>query len=265
MRKPNNLHRDGAPWTWEEHLIAFHVYSQIPFGSIHTRNPRVIELAAILGRKVGAASLNLANFSRLDPFLQARNIRGLAHGSKGEEAIWKEFAERPEALAFESARLIAERLGQSIEKTSDIDESDLPPPGRDREALVRLRVNQSFFRQRVLSAYGFRCCVTGLTCHSLLTASHIVPWAEDPANRLNPRNGLCLNALHDRAFDRGLMWVEADFTIRLSPKIFEPTQASRETADWLAGFNGRRLLLPKNFTPDPNLLVRHAERRLKVT
>jgi len=41
------------------------------------------------------------------------------------------------------------------------------------------------------------------------TASHIVPWAEDERNRLNPRNGLCLNALHDRAFDRHLMWIDA--------------------------------------------------------
>lgn len=255
-----DIPRDGTPWTREEHLIAFHVYSQIPFGSIHTKNPRVIELAAILGRKVGAASLKLANFSRLDPFLQARNIRGLAHGSKGEEAIWKEFAERPEALAFESARLIAERLGQSIEKASDIDDSDLPPPGRDREALVRLRVNQSFFRQRVLSAYGFRCCVTGLNCRPLLTASHIVPWAEDPANRLNPRNGLCLNALHDRAFDRGMMWVEGDFIVRLSPKICEATSQSKQTVDWLLGFDGKRLLLPKDFEPDKSLLEKHASR-----
>lgn len=26
-----------------------------------------------------------------------------------------------------------------------------------------------------------------------------------------PRNGLCLNALHDRAFDRHLMWIEDDY------------------------------------------------------
>ena len=115
--------------------------------------------------------------------------------------MWEEFKERPEVLVLESARLLAEKLGYHIEEVADIKESDLPPPGLEREALVRLRVNQSFFRNRVLSAYGFRCCVTGLTNRSLLTASHIVPWAKDAKNRLNPRNGLCLNALHDRAFD----------------------------------------------------------------
>jgi len=34
----------------------------------------------------------------------------------------------------------------------------------------------------------------------LLNASHIIPWRVDSTNRLNPRNGICLNALHDRAF-----------------------------------------------------------------
>lgn len=87
-------------------------------------------------------------------------------------------------------------------------------------------MNQSFFRSRILSAYDYRCCVTGLTVRPLLVASHIIPWSEDAANRLNPRNGLCLNALHDRAFDRGLMWIEPDFTIRFSPYLNESPSGS---------------------------------------
>jgi putative restriction endonuclease len=45
----------------------------------------------MLGRKIGSASLKLANFARLDPVLQARDIRGLEHGSKGEVEVWREF------------------------------------------------------------------------------------------------------------------------------------------------------------------------------
>ncbi len=257
---PIPTERDGQDWTREEHIIAFQLYSRIEFGTIHMRNPAVIELAALLGRKVGSASLKLANFSRLDPVHQARDVHGLGHGSKGEEDIWREFKERPEALAFESARLLGERLGYNVEKIAEIDESDLPPPGLEREALVRLRVNQSFFRQRVLSAYGFRCCVTGLTSRQLLNASHIVPWSEDAPNRLNPRNGLCLNALHDRAFDRCLMWIEPDFVVRLSPGLRETTTDSKQTVDWLMSFEGRQLLLSDTFRPDVNLLAKHAAR-----
>ena len=48
--------REGAKWSHEEHIIAFNLYNQIPFGSIHMNNPKVIELAALLGRSVGSVS-----------------------------------------------------------------------------------------------------------------------------------------------------------------------------------------------------------------
>lgn len=257
---PIPTERDGQDWNREEHIIAFQLYSRIQFGTIHVRNPQVIELAALLGRKIGSASRKLANFARLDPVHQARDVRGLEHGSKGEAEVWQEFDKCPEALAFESARLLAERLGYNVEKVAEIDESDLPPPGIEREALVKLRVNQSFFRQRVLSAYEFRCCVTGLTSRPLLVASHIVPWAENAKHRLNPQNGLCLNALHDRAFDRGLMWVESGFVVRLSPKLREFTDDSKQTVDWLFSFEGKPLLLPKSFQPDRGFLAKQASK-----
>jgi len=252
--------RDGKNWTHEELVIAFHLYNQIPFGTIHARNPMVRELAAILGRKVGSASYKLSNFARLDPSLQARGIRGFEHGSRMEEQVWREFADRPEALAFESARFLAQLLERPIEQVAEIDESDLPPPGVERDALVRLRVNQSFFRKRVLSAYEFRCCVTGLAVPELLVASHIVPWAEDPANRLNPRNGLCLNPLHDRAFDRYLMWVDERYVVRLSPALRGEAAPSSAALDWLLSFEGKPLLLPEMFRPDAGLLLLHARK-----
>ena len=192
-------------WSREEHILAFNVYFQIPFGTIHVRNPKIQKLAELLHRSVGAVSYKLANFARLDPALKARGIRGMPHGARGEEEVWDEFAHDPEALAFESEQLLAERLRKPVEEVAEIDTQDLPAVGLEREVLVRVRVNQSFFRRRILSAYNFRCCITGLTIQPLLVASHIVSWADDKANRLNPRNGLCLNALHDRAFDTNLM------------------------------------------------------------
>jgi len=223
-------------------------------------NPEVIELAAILGRRVGSASLKLTNFARLDPNLQARDIRGMSHGSKREIEIWEEFRDRPQLLVLESTRLLAERLGRNIEEIAEIEASDLPPPGREREALVKLRVNQTFFRARVLSAYGFRCCVTGVANKELLNASHIVAWARDEKNRLNPRNGLCLNALHDRAFDRYLMWIDSDLKAKFSPVLRRGPNESMESLAWLLSFEDKRLLLPQNFGPDPELLAQHASR-----
>lgn len=255
--------RDGEAWTREEHIIAFHLYNRIEFGKIHVRNKEIIELAALLGRKVGSASLKLANFARLDPVLQERDIKGLPHGSKGELEVWREFKENPEVLVLESTRLLAERFGSDIEEVADIRDSDLPPPGRERDAIVKLRVNQSFFRNRVLSAFEFRCCVTGLANRSLLTASHIVPWAEDPKNRLNPRNGLCLNPLHDRAFDRRLMWIDPDFRVRFASELHRVSTTSSGALAWLLSFEDKQLVLPQRFRPDPELLTQHASRALE--
>jgi putative restriction endonuclease len=254
--------RHNKDWTREEHILAFNLYCKIPFGSIHMHNPRVIQLARLLGRSVGAVSLKLSNFARLDPALQARGIRGMRHGAKGEAEVWHEFVDHPETLAFESEWLLSNQLGQPIEQVADVDTEDLPAAGIEREATVRVRVNQSFFRSRILSAYNFRCCVTGLTVQPLLTASHIIPWAEDEKNRLNPKNGLCLNALHDRAFDRHLMWIEDDFVVRFSPQLHKASASSKETIGWLTKFDGSRLLLPKKFAPDLEFLKRHAAKCL---
>jgi putative restriction endonuclease len=184
--------RHNQPWTREEHILAFNLYCKIPFGTIHTGNPQVIELARLLGRTSSSIALKLTNFARLDPALQSRGVGGMKHGAKGEEEVWQEFAAHPEALAFESEELLAQRLGKPIEEVADLSRDDIPREGVEREAIVRLRVNQKFFRDRILSAYNFRCCVTGLTVRPLLTASHIIPWSEDKKNRLNPKNGLCL-------------------------------------------------------------------------
>lgn len=255
---PFPVERDGEKWTQEDHILAFNLYNDIPFGTIHIRNPRLHELAALLGRSVNSVSLKLANIARLDPVHQARGVKGMQHGAKGEAAVWQEFKRDPEGFALESERLLALRLGKSLVEIAEIDTDDLPKAGIERDALIKIRVNQSFFRRRILSAYNFRCCVTGLTARCLLTASHILPWAEDEENRLNPKNGLCLNALHDRAFDRHLMWIEKGFVIRFAPLLYETTTEAQESIEWLTRFDGRKLILPEKFAPAPEFLEKHA-------
>jgi putative restriction endonuclease len=202
-------------WTREELIVAFNLYCKIPFGRIHMRNPLIIELAKAIRRTPSAVSWKLANFARLDPALKKRKIAGAAHGARGEVEIWNEFNDNWEKLTFESERLLREMPGGIASAAEERQEF---PEGRTRETLVRARVNQGFFRAAVLAAYGGRCCITGLCIPQLLNASHIVPWGVDVKNRTNPRNGLCLNALHDRAFDCGLLTVTPNLHVRLSSK-----------------------------------------------
>lgn len=254
----NPAPRDRAPWTREEHLLAFNLYWRLPFGRLHRGTREIIGLAGMLGRTPSSVAMKLGNFASLDPSLQRRGIRGLTGISKGVAEIWREFGDHPEQLAFESEQALAGRLGERIEVVAGLDERNLPPAGMERETLVRARVNQDFFRRRIVSAFDGRCCVTGLAVPELLVASHIVPWSQDAANRLNPRNGLCLNALHDRAFDRGLMWVEEGFVVRFSERLRRGSLPDDPATAWLAGFDGLPLRLPKRITPEPELL-REAE------
>lgn len=180
----------------------------------------------------------------------------MPHGSQADVDIWDEFATDGEALAFESERLLAELTGQDIEAT--VETSDIADvEGREREAIVRTRVNQSYFRRMVLTRYDDRCCITGLAIPELLVASHIVPWAKAPGERMNPRNGLCLNALHDRAFDRGLLTVTDDLHVLIASSV--RADASCATSDLLLRFHGVPLKLPDRFAPDPRLLKYHRE------
>lgn len=98
----------------------------------------------------------------------------------------------------------------------------------------------------------------GWLFRELLVASHVVPWAVNKAARVNPRNGLCLNALHDRAFDRGLITFTSDLCIEVSPKIkarSEGLMAKR----WLADFDGKQIRLPERFRPDEQFISWHRE------
>src|SRR5579864_2840055 len=95
-------------WTREELIVAFNLYCKTPFGRIHIRNPSVIELAKAIGRTPSAVSWKLANFARLDPILQKRNISGAKHGARAEIKIWSEFNSDWDGLAFESERLFGQ-------------------------------------------------------------------------------------------------------------------------------------------------------------
>jgi putative restriction endonuclease len=245
-------HKD---WTREEHILAFNLYCKIPFGRQHPRAPEVIELAKVLGRSANSISLKLNNFSRLDPELQARGITGMKHGAKGEAEVWHEFENNPETLAFESERLLAQISGRKLEEIAEIDERELPKEGLERERLVRVRVNQHFFRAAVLAAHDHKCCITGLAVPELLVASHIVPWAADTRHRMNPRNGLCLNALHDRAFDRKLMYLDGELKVRFRTEL--KTRDSRGL-DWMLSYEGKSICQPRKFSPDITLIALHA-------
>lgn len=134
--------------------------------------------------------------------------------------------------------------------------------GRERICEVKTRVNQSVFRKWVLGLYGYKCCVTGLNVQEVLRASHIVAWADDKKNRMNPSNGLCLSATYDAAFDRHLISFDEDYRMVLS-KSLRDRCLSRVCKTYFESREGLRIDLPEKYLPDQRLLERHRERLVK--
>ena len=235
--------------------MALNVYCKIPFKDVKEWHPIIQEYAPLIGRTPVALKMKVGNFGRFDPNLQARGITGLGHGSAVEEAVWDEFWGNPEKLAYESERLFAERAGKTVEEYAEIDTKDMPQ-GEERLAIVKQRVNQGFFRETVLCSYLYQCCITGITNTPLLEACHISGWADDRRNRTNPKNGLCMNPLFHRAYDKYLMAVTPELKIAISPKMIDGTKED-SFRSYLEEINGRGILLPEKFAPDTDLLEKH--------
>ncbi len=164
-------------WTREQTIIAFNLYCKIPFQKANSSNSEIQEIARLIGRSVNSVKMKIGNFGSFDPELKKQGIVGLINSSKLDEEIWNEFNNDWGRLVFESEMLIAKLKSEPIDKIFTNDNL-IVPPGKERETLVRLRVNQFFFRQSVLSAYEGTCCITNLKIPQLLVASHIKPWSK---------------------------------------------------------------------------------------
>jgi putative restriction endonuclease len=242
-------------WTREELILAVNLYCKIPFGKIHQNNPDIIHFAKLIGRTPGSISFKLGNFGSFDQSLKERGVGGLPNASKLDKEVWDEFYNNWEERTFESERLRAKFEKKSLEQLVGIDDVEVKE-GKERERLVRQRVNQSFFRSMVLASYDFSCCITGIKNTDLLVASHIVPWASDSENRLNPRNGLCLNALHDKAFDKYLITISPEYKIQLSKKIKAESKNKIVQQNFLQ-YDQQEIKLPQKFLPDEKFLLHH--------
>jgi hypothetical protein len=210
----------GISWSRNELILALYLYCQIPFARTKANNPEVIRLAALLARTPSSVARKLGNFGAFDPLLTKQGITGLTHVSRMDREIWNEFYGRWDSLVFESQSL----LGKLHAEVAPIEQEEMPiisrPDGpTERPATVLTRLCQSFFRKAILSSYESCCCICGIDLPPLLIASHIVPWSANKDIRSDPENGLCLCALHDKAFDRGLISMNASLEIIVSPSV----------------------------------------------
>lgn len=212
-------------WTREELILTLSVYFQLPFGR-----------------------LNRVNFSFLGQFQIRQKMLILSQRRNNEKE--------------EAQRIKAKLLNKPIEETLHITQRDLE--GREKETVIKQRVNQTAFRSMILYNYEERCAITGINIPDLLVASHIIPWADStPKQKLNPENGICLSALYDKAFDRGLITISPDdYTIYLSSALCEYETQSYFDKHF-GHIAGQKLIMPIEHRPNRDYLAYHRDRIFK--
>lgn len=256
----NEGDRYGQPWTVEEATLALYLYCQIPFAKTKANNPAVRALADHLGRTPASVARKLGNFGSFDPNLAQQHISGLGHASRTDRELWNQYSVDWAALVDTAVALWRDvvTLGAtSITEHKEEPGLQMPTGPSQAQRLMKVRLHQAFFRRAVLASYDDSCCACGIDVPALLTASHIVPWAHDERLRADPANGLCLCALHDRAFDRGLIAVSDEGTILTSPRL----QGYRSTANrhYLTDLEGSPIGVPRRFAPNPAFVAWHRE------
>ncbi len=249
----------GSPWSRDELVLALYLYCQTPFARTKANNPEVVRLARLLERTPSAVARKLGNLGAFDPALAKAGIRGLVHVGQGDARVWEEFQDRWDELAVEAGHLLEraqalvlepeeKRPGQLAARAEHIG----PTEGR---GITATRLCQSFFRRAVLASYDAACCICGLDLPQLLVASHIVPWATEEKARADPHNGLCLCALHDRAFDRGLLGIDPALRVSVCSHVRGSTAPFAQIT--VLDFDGKSIRPPRRFRPGSEYLEWH--------
>jgi len=210
--------------------------------------------------------MKLVNFASLDPSITSTGRKGLSGASALDREVWNEFHADWERLTIECEQLRTQLLqahGETPEVRIENEDNFILDDysGETRQAIVQQRIKQDFFRRAVLASYHGRCCISGVSDIRFLVASHIVPWWQDKANRLNPRNGLCLSAIHDKAFDKHLFSLTDDHYIVLSASLKASKDNFLQEVFW--PIEDRQIELPDRFRPEQAFVRSHRETMLR--
>lgn len=227
----------GSEYTDDENILVLELFMRLDYRQFRVSNPQIIELSGFFrqhgyDRSPGSVKAKLENLKAVNPEYTRNGRVGLPGVCQFLRDAWADY----ESTGFETLTADAGEARMRIsngawvppiyDPSEDVELGQFLmeiPDGRERQAMVSVRVNQGVFRRRVLASFGGRCCITGIRGDSLLVASHIKPWNSCKGDlvwqRIDPGNGLCLNALHDRAFDRGLFTLDEKLRVELSSEI----------------------------------------------
>lgn len=241
-------------WTRDQEIVALYLYCMIPFNKVNRSNPKIAEMASLIGRpNANSLKAKIGNFGKFDVNLSAV---GLGHTSHLDEEIWNEFNGRWQELEVQALELI-----EKFQRETNQTQPEIPyiPIGIERETVVKQRMNQNLFRNMVLSAYDNTCCITRIARPELIEACHIIDWKDDVRNRLNPCNGMAMNSLFHRAYDKFLIGISPDLKVEVSDRMYEGLRGEEKdkTRSFFNSYNGVKIVSPRKFKPNFEFIEEH--------
>jgi len=242
-------------WNKEQLIVALNLYWKIPYNKISgSSNSEIKRIAPIIDRTPAALAYKLMNFTSLDAEKQKIGNKGKSAAGSSDKEIWNDYFGKWEKLALDSSEILSTIQKKPIEEILHLEPEFAE--GKEKERIVKIRVNQNDFRQRILASYNEKCSITGISIKSLLVASHIIPWSKNTLERLNPRNGICLNNIHDKAFDKGLITITTDFKVKLSDAILQKRN-DINIQKYFIEYENQSIILPDRFAPSIEFLEYH--------
>jgi len=165
--------------------------------------------------------------------------------------------EEPEERRF----VVALDVGMREQWTPELLEhpADLALRRRYAEAVVRQRLHQRVFRERVMVAYEGQCALCSLRHRELLDAAHI----KEDADGGEPivTNGISMCLIHHGAFDTQVLGIRPDYVVQIRGDVLKELDGPTHRHA-LQGLHGEGMWLPRKRAarPDATLLEERWER-----
>jgi putative restriction endonuclease len=121
------------------------------------------------------------------------------------------------------------------------------------DRVVKTRLHQPMFRQRVLLAYDNQCALCHLRHTRLLDAAHVLPDAAGGQPVVT--NGISMCKIHHAAYDADIFGIDPTYRVGVRPDVMK--EIDGPTLKYtLQEINGSAIQLPKRRAarPDPELL-----------
>ncbi|MDO9038430.1 MAG: HNH endonuclease [Lutibacter sp.] len=125
-------------------------------------------------------------------------------------------------------------------------------------------IRGGLFKKMIPKIYNYQCCISGMKIDTIknaqmVDACHIIPFSISHDDTIP--NGLSLSPNLHRAFDRGLITINRDYIVRISPTITD-----NKSVYSISQFNGNQIILPikTKWYPSTESLIWHTKEMFQL-